>query len=76
MNPGVFMRNGVVEILFFSVIRLFSAAAGRVTLSLARGAAAGGEHPFAPSFGKVFHQPSDDYRTIGGCPGSGGESTR
>jgi hypothetical protein len=33
-NQGVFMKNGFVEILFFPVIRLFSAAARRVTPSL------------------------------------------
>jgi hypothetical protein len=34
-----------------------------------------GEHPLTPSFVKVFHQPSDDYRTIGGCPSGGGGNT-
>jgi hypothetical protein len=44
-------------------------------LSPPEGEAACGEHPLAPSFVKVFHQPSDDYRNIGGCPSGGGAST-
>ncbi|MCX6684559.1 MAG: hypothetical protein NTZ37_07525 [Methanoregula sp.] len=44
-------------------------------LSPPEGEAAQGEHPLAPSFVKVFHQPSDDYRNIGGCPSGGGGST-
>jgi len=56
---------GFVEILFFRFA--FSAAARRVTPSLPQmGEASQREHPLDPSFVKVFHQPSDDYRTIGG----------
>jgi len=32
------------------------------------------EHHIAPSFVGVFHQPSDNYRTIEGCPSGGGGS--
>jgi hypothetical protein len=44
-------------------------------LSPPEGEAIQGEHPLTPTFVKVFHQPSDDYRTIGECPGGGGGST-
>ena len=39
------------------------------------GEATQGEHPLTSTFVKVFHQPSDDYRNIGGCPSGGGGST-
>jgi hypothetical protein len=35
-------------------------------LSPSEGEAACGEHPLAPPFVKVFHQPSDDYHNRGG----------
>jgi hypothetical protein len=44
-------------------------------LSTPEGEAACGEHPLAPSFVGVFHQPSDDYCNIGRCPSGGGGST-
>jgi hypothetical protein len=42
-------------------------------LSPPKGEAAQREHPPAPSFAGFFHQPSDDYCNIGGCPGGGGQ---
>jgi hypothetical protein len=63
---SICIKNNFVEILFFSVIRLFSAAARRLTPSPPEGKAACGKHPLTPSLVMVFHQPSDDYRNIGG----------
>jgi hypothetical protein len=56
----VFDFQALLKSSFFCVIRLFSAAARRVT----------------PSFVKVFHQPSDDYRKYWGMPEAAGAKAR
>jgi hypothetical protein len=45
-------------------------------LSPPEGEAAQGEHPLAPSFVGVFHQPSDDYRKILGDARAAGAEAR
>ena len=37
-----------------------------------RGKQPRGSIPLTPCFVGVFHQPSDSYRTMWGCPGGGG----
>jgi len=70
-----YQQFGFVEILFFVCNSLILCGSQEDDpLSPPEGEAACGEHPPAPSFVKVFHQPSDDYRNIGGYL-SGGEGS-
>ena len=72
---GFFFFCGSVEILFFFVIRLFSAAAWRVTPSLPqRGKQPKGSIPLTPSFFGVFFNLIRSYRNRGDARAAGAEA--